>query len=334
MPARFISTALLLTTASCAWAAPAGWQTYRNTEYGFTIAYPSDGSFTSGHRVEPQHSIIPVCDDTAVACFEYNGHAFDHTIIQSLGVAVMVLRDRQTEAECGEIYGRPVKQVEIHGTRFDFAETGDAAAGSSEGVSRYRAFQQYVCFEVALVTAQSDISPTQYDEYGIHPLDPNVLRAVQADMNQILESFVFKGPVRDGADWKLYWDVNCGDRYEVPAGATVHEVISDTPVVLVMPTVTCEQSFAYRSRIYTIAAKVNFSSEKQLNDWLISYGYPGLDQAMRRGAGVFEYRAATMSYFVMRGRLYLFAVSSGNGKAEPMTNDPVFKHLLGSFRPN
>ncbi len=334
MPAKFISTAFLLIMACCAWAAPAGWQTYRSTEYGFTISYPGDGSFTSGHRVEPQHSMIPVCDDTAVACFEYNGHAFDHTMIQSLGLAVMVLRDRRTEAECGEIYGRPVTQVEIHGRRFDFAGTGDAAAGSSEGVFRYRTFYQHVCFEVALATTQSDVLPAQYDEYGFHPFDANALRAAQDDMKRMLESFVFTGPVHDGASWKLYRDMNCGDQYEVPASASVHEVIAYIAAVLMTPAITCEQSFAYRGRIYSIAAKVNFSSEKQLNDWLISYGYPGLDQATKRGAGNFEYRAATLSYFVLRRQLYLFTVSSGNGKTQPMTDDRIYMHLMDSFRPN
>jgi len=178
--------------------APPGWQTYHSTDYGFTIDYPGDMTFSEGPPVpDQQRSMIPICDDTTVACFVYDGHAFDKTIIQSLGVSVNVSRDATTEAACNDIDDKPVKTIAINGTRFHFAETGSAAAGSSEGGTVYRAFHRGVCFKITLGIAQTDVAPIQYEEYGIHAVDEDVLRAAQDEMNRMLQSFTFTRRVRN-----------------------------------------------------------------------------------------------------------------------------------------
>jgi hypothetical protein len=334
MPAGFISTALLLTAATGAWAAPVGWQTYRSSEYGFAIDYPADGSFTSGYRAEPQRSMIPICDRTSIACFEYTGHAFDHTVIQSLGVSVNVFRDSRTE--CNEIDSRPVSTIVIHGTQFQFAKTGSAAAGSSEGGTVYRAFHQHVCFEISLVTAQSDVGPEQYEEMGIHAVDENAQRAVEDEMKRMLQSFVFTGRVRDRAAWNLYHDSRCGGLFEVPAGADVQEQAPVMPPASLNATptslTTCEYSFTDHGRAYAITEKIDFHNQEQIDEWLSVSAFPPLAQAKKAGNGVLNYRSSDLAYLVIRGRLAAFSVSAIAPQPPPVRRDPVFTHLVASFR--
>jgi hypothetical protein len=181
-------------------AVQSGWRTYRSPGYGFTIDYPGDGSFTSGHRIEPQRSMIPVCDTTSVACFEYNGHAFDDTTLASLGVSVNILPDGKTKEDCYATGGDPVRKIVIHGTRFHVGETGGAATGSSEGGPVYLVFHRRACYEIALGTAHTDVAPEEYEEYGLHPLNQCELRALcsaQDEMNRMLHSFRFTGRVRN-----------------------------------------------------------------------------------------------------------------------------------------
>ena len=209
---------------------PVGWHTYHSTNYGFSIDYPIDGSFGAGDRVGGERSMIPICDSTSVACFEYTGHAFVDTVIQSLGVSVNILREETTEADCTDMddISHTSKVVVIHKTRFHVAEIGSAAAGSSESGTIYHAFHQHVCFEISLGTAYSDIGPAQYEEYGLHPVDANALRAVQGEMNRMLHSFRFKGTTVLGAasstrfkataraGWQTYRDPDYGFTIDHP----------------------------------------------------------------------------------------------------------------------
>ena len=186
----------------CAATPPAGWQTYRSPGYGFTINYPGDGSFTSGYQLDPLGSTISACNAASAACFQYKGHAFDGTIIESLKVSVNILGDRGTEAECSDISEQPVKTILIHGARFHFAETRGGGGDESEIINVYRAFHQHICFEVTLATVRFDYSPEEYEEYGLHPFDPCALRSAQDEMSRMLQSFTFTRRARNDRVFK------------------------------------------------------------------------------------------------------------------------------------
>jgi hypothetical protein len=315
-------------TAGRAQTAPADWKIYRSPDYGFTIEYPSDGVFTPGYRIDPQRSMIPVCDETSVACFEYNGDAFKGTVIESLGVSVNVL------AECNDIdtEHRSTTTVMIHGTRFQYTEFGDAATGHSEEVHDYRTFHQHACFEVALVTAQSDIGPEQYEEAGIHPIDENALRTVQEDMSRMLQSFVFSGPVGGGAAWISYENRDCAARYEVPAGARIEEVLPYSPGSLSSASANCTQSFAVGDHLYIISEKWDFANNATINDWLAMSAYPGLAHARKTPDGTLEYIDSHLAYRMIRGKLILFAFSDASSTTQRARRNRVFTHLVKSFR--
>jgi len=115
---------LVLMTTTPTWARPAAqnghanWKTYRSPEFGFRIDYPGTMTFyRGGPQRPPQRSMIPLCDDGTVACFEYNGHALDGTEIQALDVSVNVLRDELTASDCDGIDGnwQPIQRRTING---------------------------------------------------------------------------------------------------------------------------------------------------------------------------------------------------------------------------
>jgi hypothetical protein len=310
---------------------PTGWRTYRSPDYGFTIEYPS-GGFTPGYRLDPQRSMIPVCEATSLACFEYKGDAFKATVIESLGVSVNVLRDSKTKADCDYIDNQPVKTIVIHGVPFRFVEAGGAALGQSEGGKVYHAFHQNVCFEITVGSAQWDVGAVEYKELGIHRVNQRALRTVSGEMDRMLHSFVFSGPVRDGPAWNTYVSTNCAAWYEVPSDTEIEEVLPYSPGPPSSESVNCTQSFNEGDRLYVISEKTNFADDSAIDDWLAMSAYPGLAHARKAADRTLEYMGSDLAYRVIRGELILFAVSNANGASQPAQSDRTFAHLVESFR--
>jgi hypothetical protein len=146
--------------------------------------------------------MISACDAASAACFQYKGHAFDGTIIESMKVSVNILGDRGTEAECSDISEQPVKTALMHGARFHFAETRGGGGDESEIIDVYRAFHRHVCFEVTLATVRFDYGPEEYEEYGLHPFDPCALRSAYDEMFGMLQSFRFTRRARNDRVFK------------------------------------------------------------------------------------------------------------------------------------
>jgi hypothetical protein len=317
---------------------PVGWRTYNSPDYEFTIEYPGNGSFTAGYRIEPQGTMMPVCDDTSVACFKYIGHALDDTVVVSQGVSVNILRDRKAEDDCNDIerVDGPVTSVVIHGARFHHGEFSGAAGGRGERVSSYRAFHQAVCFEITLVTVQAGVGREQYEEEGLHPVDKKALRAVQNEMNRILHSFTFTSQPRKKPSWNIYVHSLCGGSFEFPAGAKIHD---EAPLTCVTsfstPTTrgaTCEQSFTARGRVYTIAEKVDFHNPDEINEWLTASALPGIGRATNVDNRILVYRSSDLAYLVIRGQLFFFSLEDTTGNSSSVHHDLLFERLVKSFR--
>lgn len=176
---------------------PVKWQTYHSPAYGFTINVPADMTQApGGSSALARKPAIPICGKNTVACFRYDGEEFNHSVIQSLGLAVNVLRNKKTEASCDNIRYNVTKTTAIHQRPFYYAETGRIVGGSSQGDTLYRTFYRHVCFEIVLATAQSDIPPVRYSKYGIKPVNREALRTVKTEMHTMLHSFTFVGPVK------------------------------------------------------------------------------------------------------------------------------------------
>lgn len=316
---------------------PADWQTYRSPDYGFTIAYPASMSFYPGHPVEaPSLSMFPICDDTTVACFEYNGDAFKQTKVQAAGASVNVLRDRKSEQECNNIdigSGPPVKTIAIHRTLFHYGDTGEGGLGSRRTMTEYRTFYQQVCFEVALVVAESSVGPEDEKDEGYHPVNPRAWRRIISDMDRMLRSIVFVGPVKDGLDWNVYYDQGCGGVYDYPSSSTMQELVEYSGAAGDTSRITCAQSFIYQDREYSAVVKVNLNSDSAVNQWLSSTGNPTLDrmEIVNRDDQSIEYEDQRHAYIHIRNELFIFEVSATDQRPIPSHKDPVLTHLLESF---
>jgi hypothetical protein len=339
-----ILLAILFSVAVVGWAAPApkkhtAWQTYRSLDYGFTIAYPETMTFYPGHPVPPpENSMFPVCDDT-IACFQYNGNALDGTPIQAAGVSVNVLRGVKTETDCiSSIDTRsdPIKSIRIHGTLFHSSYLGEGGLGSSRGITEYLALYHHVCFDVAVVTAVSDFGDEGMKEEGFHPVNRRAWRRISSDMDRMLHSFTFVGPVKDGPDWDVYVDSGCGGSFEYPSSSTLQTVRDYSNDAFSSNRIACEQSFAYQGREYVVAVKVNVRDVNALDEWLFSSGYPGLEQVkiLANGNEYAEYSNGTYTYIFSDGDVFIFIVSDASHHPIPSEGDRVFAHVLGSFRVN
>ena len=339
---RVILLAILFAAAVVALAAPAAnkhaeGKTYRDPDFGFAIEYPESMTFYAGHPVEPtQGAMFPICDHT-IACFLYNGNALDGTPTNTIGLSVNIVHGVKTETECINSTDPrldPIKTIRIHGTLFHYGETGDAGLGSGRSMTEYLAFYQHVCFDVALGAAGRNLGPQDMKDAGLHPVNRHAGRKIESDMDRMLHSFTFVGPVRDGADWDVYSDSDCGHSFEYPSSSIVHEVLKYSNEAFQSSRNTCEQVFTYNGRTYTVAVEVNLKDESAANKWLLASGYPALNsmKIVAKEEDFTEYSDLTYTYIHFHNDLFIFTVSRANHQPIPSGGDRVFAHLLGSFR--
>jgi hypothetical protein len=324
----------VLPAGSSAVRATTVWRTYHSQDYGFSIRYPSTFIFRPGHPdfSETANAMIPVCDETTVACFEYNVGDNKGTDFQGAGLSINVLRDRTTEEDCYKPQDDSSKMhIEIiHGIQFHVGETGYAAAGSSGGGDFYRAFHAGVCFELTVNSSETDAWIVA-DNGPRFPASKE--RKIERDMDTMLQSFTFTGPVRDGAAWDVYTDSCCGIWFEYPRGDKV-EVPIDYEPNSSSPGLTSSQHFLHGGLDYTVAVKSGIIQGDVIETWLPEAGYPGLGgaQLVRHTQNCREYHAEPYYYFACAGDLYILSVSNASHHAVSPQGDPVFTHLLNTFK--
>jgi hypothetical protein len=167
-----------------------GWETYTNSQYGFTIQYPKNNFalYTDASKIRPL-TYIPVCNPEMVACLYYSKDNQKNTNLDGAGVSLDVLKDSGAEANClmtreGE---EKTGTVEINGAGFAVYKGGGAAAGHSEQYWNYRTFKNNACFQITLRTAEVNIS--NYDpSLDIKKYNWNEINSIQ---EQIFSTFKF-----------------------------------------------------------------------------------------------------------------------------------------------
>lgn len=303
---------------------PAGWKTYENTEYGFTVAYPTDFTFLSGRLdYDAQGSYLPVCDLSTVACFIDNSNDYRNTNFSAAGVSVNIIRDARTETGCYTINTgiRRIQKITINGIHFHYGLTGQVGTSHSEGGPVYRAFRDGVCFEVAAGIAAVDRDVTD------PPMNEFNHGKVEQRLDEIVHTFRFTGPVVDGPGWKVYNDSVCGARFEYPDADTV---LTDSE-----SGITCAMHFEDHGRRYSLSAKSNLNNHDALEAWLKLAGYPGLAgvEPSSKSQLWSEYKAGPYFYIFGQVTLYTLNVSDTSGHPLDPEGDRIFSHFLHSFRP-
>jgi len=310
-----------------------GWRTYRSSDYGFTIDYPANMTFYPGHPdyAETQISYMPTCDYTTVACFEYNGKEYENTTFEAAGLSINVLRDIKTEQDCAKIDAgsHPIKTETINGNRFHYGVTGEAGMSQSAGGPTYRAFHQNVCFEIAAAIAQ--VSAAAFDDGAINSFDSRKLDKL---LEKMIHSFRFSGAVEDGPGWKVYDDNKCGGIYEYLEGETVQTTIEYSNKRLHSNEIACSRHFTHHGLYYKVAATETLKDKGQLEAWLKASNYPDLSKAQVVVSSKYctEYKAEPYYYIFGQATLYILSVSDAKHRVVAAHDDPVFNHLLNSFK--
>ncbi|MGA8087850.1 MAG: hypothetical protein WCA10_11115 [Terracidiphilus sp.] len=312
------------------------WQTYRSPDYGFTIAYPVSMAFSSGHPVKaPELSMFPIYEGPTIACFQYDGNEFEKTAVQAAGISVKVLRGFKSEKDCNtmEFGSGPTGTIKIHGVLFHYGDMDEAGGGSSIGATEYRTFYQHVCFDVSVAMAMTDIAAEHEEDEGYRPVNKRAWRRLWKNMDRMLHSFRFVGPVQDGPDWNVYFDQGCGYGFEYPSASTLRQLKDYSNQAQDSKGIACEQAFTYNDREYTIAAKVNVRNEVALDEWLSAAGYPARNRmkAIAMNNDFTEYSDQTYTYLRHNLYFFIFTVSGESHRPISSEGDRVFAHLLGSF---
>jgi hypothetical protein len=172
----------------------AGWKTYRDSKFEFTVAYPPDMKLYDFARGEKPDNYAPVCDETTVACFGYTGQDYTGTNFDGAGIAINILRDAKNEQQCSNIgsaeYPRMATQLAtIHGTTFHVGEIGEGGMSHFQAITAYRAIRQNVCFEIR--TQINSVNIGVYDPGTVKEFDPARLKAL---FSQMARTFRFTAP--------------------------------------------------------------------------------------------------------------------------------------------
>jgi len=308
------------------------WHSYTNSDYGFSLKYPDNLTlFSTGLDAQNDHSsYIPICTHATRVCLLYNGKEYEGTNFEAAALTVNVRREARTKSACDQLDAGsdPVKKTVINGTSFTYSQQGGAALSNDISSNAYRTFRHGVCFEVALSITSADIGA--YDAGAIRGFNPAKL---DRELDRVLHTFRFVGPVADGPAWRPYRNEMVGGSFEYPDGASVQKTIEypgDWP-----DGITDEVRFSYQGLTYSVAAKADLRDKGEASAWLKSNGFPDLGSAQLVEHAEYnsEYKAGDYYYIYGESILYILSVSNDKGIIPP-ANAPLFRHFLTSFAPD
>ena len=325
---------LAFAAPSTALADEKDWHSYTNSDYGFSLKYPDNLTlFSTGLDAQNDHSsYIPICTHATRVCLLYNGKEYEGTNFEAAALTVNVRREARTKSACDQLDAGsdPVKKTVINGTSFTYSQQGGAALSNDINSRAYRTFRHGVCFEVALSITSADIGA--YDAEAIRAFKPAKL---DRELDQVLRTFRFVGPVADGPAWRPYRNEMVGGSFEYPDGASVQKTIDYTNEDYWSDEITDEVRFSYQGFTYSVAAKVNIRDKGEASAWLKANGFPDLDSAQLVEHAEYnsEYKAGDYYYIYGESILYILSVSNDKGIIPP-ANAPLFRHFLTSFAPD
>ena len=189
-----------------------------------------------------------------------------------------------------------------------------------------------VCFEIA---AQINSFSISVDAPGtIKEFDPTKLQKL---FDEIVSTFQFVGPVKDGSNWKVSRgrDTGCGT-FEYPADATLRltaQNFFDRPG---SDRITCSITFPCRGRDYTLAVKEMVGDPTRTNAWLKKSGYPPLENTNVSGVSqvLTDQQAGPYHYVYCPGEIFIFSVADTDGHILSPGGDPIYRHWLASLQVN
>jgi hypothetical protein len=268
-----------------------------------------------------------------VDCFVYAGKEYEGTNFGGAALSVNVLRDKRTEHDCNEmdIGTNATKTKTINGVRFHYGMTGGAGLGHWVGRSIYRAFYDKVCFELAANVSGANFA--NFDPGTIKEFDGAKL---DKELDAMLNTFRFTGPVVDGPAWRVYHNADVGGTFEYPDRDTVVKSVEYSPERQSSNEITDSAYFSDNGLNYFVSTKVDLRDRHTLDAWLKSSGYPDLSKAQElRHSNLFtEYKTGNYWYVYGQNTLYILGASDQQHNAVAPPDNAVFRHFLHSFKPD
>lgn len=315
--------------------AASGWQNYSNSDFGFSLSYPTNLTLNLGgiaYKEASLLSFIPPCDPATVVCLFYNGREYENTNFEAAALSVNILRDFRTDAACSKIDtgSYPVKTKILNGVLYHYGMTGDAATSHAEGGLAYRTLHNGVCFELAV--GISETNPGAYDPGAVKVFNAAKL---EKELDDTVSTFHFTGPVRDGAAWQVYHNEDVGGYFEYPDGDSVDRIVRYSDERSHPNEIEDVACFADHGLTYCIAAKTNLKDEAAVDRWLKSAGYPALKEAreVSRSKYYVEYDAKDAYYILGQTMLYILSASDHTKARVDSRRAPLFDHFWKSFVP-
>ena len=133
-------------------------------------------------------------------------------------------------------------------------------------------------------------------------------------LDRILHTFRFVGPVVDGPGWRVHAGDGCDGTFEYPETDVVVTAIESTNERLNSNDITCEEYFSDRGLNYTVAEKVNLKDRNEFERWLKSFGYPDLSGARVEATSEYltKYKAGSYYYIYGEGTAFILSVFDAN----------------------
>ncbi|HTR18502.1 MAG TPA: hypothetical protein VMH91_00780 [Candidatus Paceibacterota bacterium] len=179
-------------------------KTYNNTQYGFTMQYPSTA------QVNPDCAEgFSVCRGNPLVVFyekspqPINGFAYGY---------VVPIVSTSTNSWCntptgGEGNSTKYGTATIHGVQFTTSSGGDAAAGTQEAFTAYYTSHNGLCYAIL------------DDEFSNYQGGVEQPSQSQNDLESIVQSFHFTQPAVTSSDTKIYSNAQYGFSFQYPSAA-------------------------------------------------------------------------------------------------------------------
>lgn len=157
-----------------------------------TFARPEDFGLAISDEQIPASSNIPPCASGFSYCLYYMGDTYEHTNLDSAGLAIRTISTLNTEAAClntspeGYTSLQPVAQTTKNDhTMSLFAPVEDAGAGHYTTGEIYRLFTSDRCYELTILIGESQFE--NYPEGDIVEFTSHDRNTLLANMRRILE---------------------------------------------------------------------------------------------------------------------------------------------------
>lgn len=203
-----------------------GWETFSNSQYGFTIQYPKEFKLYSNWDDVKSLTYSPVCSPNMTGCLVLFSDSYPKTNFEGAGISIDVHKDLSTKSSClaakeGE---KQAGKQTINGAEFQIFEYSGVGAGHVEDHRFYRTFNKSECIAVALRVAYANIGV--YEPGAIKEFNE---KEVWNKLEQTLSTFKFLSS--DQTIVKVFFAPNDSSQDQCNNVVAINRIVTSTPKI-------------------------------------------------------------------------------------------------------